>query len=199
MDELHRDELLSHAIVSELAMFLRTSGSTLCLSEAVTRAVKFWIAAQQEAAAPPRGYQWKSLFLPSGTRVRMHFLGECYYADVIDEDLVFRGRATSPRQMTVAIDGAGHNAWRDLWIRRPHESDWTQADKLRRAALAHAGDKPPSPTEAIQAAAKCMSETLQSALLLVDQSRLRAEQQVDRRVPKQRRREDQLESDWLAD
>jgi len=40
--------------------------------------------------------------------------------------------------------------------------DWTQADKLRRAALAHAVDKPPSPTEAIPAAAKSMSETLQS-------------------------------------
>jgi hypothetical protein len=44
-----------------------------------------------------------------------------------------------------------------------------------------------------------MSEALQTALLLVDQSRMHAEQQVDRRVPKQRRREDLLESDWLAD
>lgn len=116
-----------------------------------------------------------------------------------DEEMIFRGRAASPRQMTVAIAGEGHNAWRDLWIRRPDERAWTQANKLRRAALAHSETKPPSPTEAIQAAAKSMSEALQAALLLVDQSRMHAEQQVDRRVPKQRRREDLLESDWLAD
>jgi hypothetical protein len=43
--------------------------------------------------------------------------------------------------------------------------------------------KPPelSPTDAIQLAAKSMSEALQTALLLVDQSRMRAEQQVERR------------------
>ncbi|HEY1148439.1 MAG TPA: hypothetical protein VGF27_07685 [Pseudoduganella sp.] len=42
-----------------------------------------------------------------------------------------------------------------------------------------------------------MSEALQTALLLVDQSRMRAEQQVERRVPKHRRRDDDLASECL--
>lgn len=42
-----------------------------------------------------------------------------------------------------------------------------------------------------------MSEALQTALLLVDQSRRQAEQQVERRVPKHRRRDDQLADECL--
>ena len=48
------------------------------------------------------------------------------------------------------------------------------------------------PTDAMQLAAKSMSEALQTALLLVDQSLMRAEQQVERRIVRHRRRDDQL-------
>lgn len=203
MDELRRHELVSYATVDELATFLRTSGSTLCLSEAITRAVKFWIAVQIDEAAPARGYQWKSLFLPHGTRLRMHFGNECFYADVVEEEFRFAGHGTSPRGMTVVVAGPGRNAWMDLWVRRPGDREWMQADKLRRALATQAAaqaDKTAaqaSPTEAIQAAAKCMSEALHTALLLVDQSRMQATQQVERRVEKHRRRNDELESAWL--
>lgn len=200
MDELKRGELVPYALVDELAMFLRTSGSTLCLSEAITRAVKCWIAAQMEAAAPVRGYQWKTLFLPHGTQLRMHYGGECFYADVVEERFRFRSYATSPRQMTVVVAGPGRNAWIDLWVRRPGEREWVQADKLRRAVAVQTSAQAapqPSPTEAIQAAAKSMSEALHTALLLVDQSRMQATQQVERRVAKHRRRDDELESAWL--
>ena len=200
MDDLKRGELVPYALVDELLMFLRTSGSALCLSEAITRAVKFWMAAQLEAEAPVRGYQWKSLFLPHGTQLRMHYDGQCFYADVQEEQFRFGGCATSPRQMTVAIAGPGRNAWMDLWVRQPGARDWTQADKLRRAAAARTAAQAapqPSPTEAIQAAAKSMSEALHTALLLVDQSRKQATQQVERRVEKHRRRDDELESAWF--
>jgi hypothetical protein len=202
MDELKRGELVPYALVDELAMFLRTSGSTLCLSEAITRAVKFWIAAQMETAAPARGYQWKTLFLPNGTRARMHIGGECFYADVTDDQFTFSGYPSSPRQMTISVAGPGRNAWRDLWVRRPGDRDWMQADKLRRAAAARTvaqAAPQPSPTETIQAAAKSMSEALHTALLLVDQSRMQATQQVERRVEKHRRRDDQLESAWFEE
>lgn len=110
MEKMHRHELVSYAIVDELAMFLRTSGSTLCLSEAITRAVKFWMAAQMDAATTSRGYQWKSLFLPDGTRLRMHFGCECFYAEIVEEQFRFAGHAMSPRGMTVAVAGPGRNA-----------------------------------------------------------------------------------------
>jgi hypothetical protein len=82
---------------------------------------------------------------------------QLFYAEVVGDEIVFQGRAVSPRQMATA----------------------------------------PSPTEAIQLAAKSMSEALQTALLLVDQSRRQAEQQVERRVPKHRRRDDQLADECL--
>lgn len=63
--------MMPFAIYSELALFLRTSGSPLSIAEAVVRAVKFWIKAEQETEAPVTGFQWKCLFLPSGTRLRM--------------------------------------------------------------------------------------------------------------------------------
>jgi hypothetical protein len=115
------------------------------------------------------------------------------------DEIVFRGRAVSPRQMVTAAAGEPRNAWRDLWVRRPQEHAWTQADVMRRAASRQdiTNVSPPSPTEAIQLAAKSMSEALQTALLLVDQSRRQAEQQAPRRMPKHRRRDDQLADECL--
>ncbi|HEY1149634.1 MAG TPA: hypothetical protein VGF27_13725 [Pseudoduganella sp.] len=99
--------------------------------------------------------------------------------------------------MVAAAVGEGRNAWRELWIRRPGDKEWSPADKLRREIKNCV--KPPelSPTDAMQLAAKSMSEALQTALLLVDQSRMRAEQQVDRRVARHRRRDDQLTDECL--
>ncbi|WP_395399221.1 hypothetical protein ACHMW6_19925 [Pseudoduganella sp. UC29_106] len=198
MDETNRDPL-PYASYSQLAMFLRTSGSTLSISDALARAVQLWIKTQQEAEAPLTGYQWKCLFLPTGTRLRMRCAEQLFYAEIVGDEIVFRGRAVSPRQMVTAAAGEPRNAWRDLWVRRPQDHAWTQADAMRRAACRQeaATVSAPSPTEAIQLAAKSMSEALQTALLLVDQSRRQAEQQVERRVPKHRRREDQLADECL--
>jgi len=44
---------------------------------------------------------------------------------------MYEGRAVSPRQMTVAVAGPGHNAWRDLFVRRPGEL-WVSASRHRR-------------------------------------------------------------------
>ena len=115
------------------------------------------------------------------------------------DEIVFRGRAVSPRQMVTAAAGEPRNAWRDLWVRRPQDHAWPQADVMRRAASRQdiTNVSPPSPTEAIQLTAKSMSEALQTALLLVGQSRRQAEQQVERRVPEHRRRDDQLADECL--
>lgn len=187
------------AVLADLHVYLRTSGSTLSASEAIVRAIKLWVKTQQEAQVPASGYQWKTVFLPTGTQLRMRCAEQSFFADVVGEQIIFHGRAVSPRQMVCAAAGEQRNAWRDVWIKRPGDRGWTQADQLRRAAAQEAGVRQPSPSEAIQLAAKCMSEALQTALLLVDQSRMRAEQQVERRLPKHRRRDDQLEDECLED
>ena len=48
----------------QLEEFLRKSGSTLSLAEALVAAVKLWIEREKANAQPLRGYQWKILFLP---------------------------------------------------------------------------------------------------------------------------------------
>ncbi|WP_395399951.1 hypothetical protein ACHMW6_22125 [Pseudoduganella sp. UC29_106] len=187
------------AIYAELALFLRTSGSTLSMSDAIVRALQQWLKAAQEAESPPTGYQWKCLFLPSGTRLRLRCAEQLFYAEIVHDNLVYRGQIMSPSQMVAAATGAPRNAWRDLWIRRPQDDEWSPASKLRREMQNRINPPEPSPTEAIQLAAKSMSEALQTALMLVDQSRMRAEQQVERRVSKHRRRDDQLADACLED
>ncbi|HEY1151783.1 MAG TPA: hypothetical protein VGF27_24630 [Pseudoduganella sp.] len=187
------------AIYAELALFLRTSGSTLSMSDAIVRALQQWMKTAQEAGSPRTGYQWKCLFLPSGTRLRLRCTNQLFYAEIVNDHLVFRGEVMSPSQMVAAASGVARNAWRDLWVRRPQDKEWSPADKLRREIKSRVNPPELSPTEAMQLAAKSMSEALQTALMLVDQSRMRAEQQIERRVSKHRRRDDQLADACMED
>ncbi|WP_229518513.1 hypothetical protein [Massilia sp. PAMC28688] len=83
------------------------------------------------AQAETRGYQWKSLFLPEGTRVRFQYKRETYYADVRGDALVYNGRAYSPRQLLLHVTGTVRNAWRELWLRSPGDFRWHLADTRR--------------------------------------------------------------------
>lgn len=187
------------AAFAQLSEHLRTSGSNLSATDAVISAVAQWIAANRAAAAPDCGYQWKQVFLPHGTQVRMQCDTQWHYADVVGDELVYHGRALSPRQLTIAIAGDGRNAWRDLWIRRPGEKGWVAASRLRHELERASATQPPSPMEAMQAAAQSMSQALQTALALVDHVRHQAETATDRRIPKHRRRDDYMVDDCKAD
>ncbi|MES2115039.1 MAG: hypothetical protein V4578_07815 [Pseudomonadota bacterium] len=187
------------AAYSELCNYLRMSGSTLTTTEAVVRAIQHWMEVQRQTAAPLQGYQWKCLFLPDGSRVRMHVGDTWHYAEVVGEEIMYQGRAVSPRQLTLLIAGDGRNAWRDLWIRRPGEKNWTAASKLRRQLEQQAHKPPTSHMEAMRAVASTMSDTLKTALTLVQHANFHAEAQVERRLPKHRRREDFMIDDCKAD
>lgn len=174
----------------ELADYLRTSHSTLSQSEALSRAIKHWIAAQREAAAPLRGYQWKCVFLPTGSRIRMRHGEQSHYAEVIGDELIYQGVAVSPRQFTLAVAGEGRNAWRDVWLRLAGEKNWVCAIKLR-----HAQEQRPvalSPVEAMAAAARTMSDALQTTVVLVEHAHHKASLRPEQRIPKRRRQEDLL-------
>jgi hypothetical protein len=96
---------------------LRTSGSTLSISEALRLAIKHWIDAQRAAVEPVSGYQWKRLFLPSGSLIRMRHEEREHVAEVVGDELRYRGVPVSPRQFTLMVAGHGSNAWRDVWVR----------------------------------------------------------------------------------
>ena len=61
------------ATFTALCDYLRISGSTLSTTDAIISAVTQWIAAGRTVAEPACGYQWKQVFLPDGTQLRMQY------------------------------------------------------------------------------------------------------------------------------
>jgi hypothetical protein len=176
-----------------LQQFLRQRGDPVSLTQALVAAVDLWIAHELAADQPIRGYQWKMLFLPERTLMRMQYDEDWHSAEVIGDELVYRGRPVSPHQLTQAVAGDGRNAWRDLWIRFPGEKNWTCAAQLRARLQQRANAAPPTPAEAMANAAKTMSNALNAALVLIEHVDLQSRNTLERRLPKSRRDYDKLE------
>lgn len=197
------------SLMAELTMHLRNCGSTLSPAQAATAAIRAWIKAQEQppvtiAAVSSRGYQWKTLFLPEGTELRMSTSGSTYHARVVEDDIVYNGRKVSPRGMTLAIAGEGRNAWRDLWLRFPGERHFLPASRCRReherelAAPAPAMAPAVTPAESLSAAALTMAEALKTTLALMQRARVRAMPADERRVVATPRRDIDILADHCA-
>lgn len=194
---------LAPALLHELADHLRLTGSNFAFSQALADAVHGWIAVDKErrphANGPSRGYQWKSLFLPDSTELRMTCADTTFYGRVAGDQIFFDGRSVSPRGMTLAIAGDGRNAWRDLWLKLPGERYWKQAMRCRRDAERATAKPPASPVDTMTAAAAAMSDALKSALALVEHSNALTVRKFERRGNKQRRETDVLGEDCSFD
>lgn len=79
------------------------------------------------------GYQWKDLFLPSGTVLRTVFKGRHYLATVQEASIIFEGRDVSPSEFVNAVGGSSRNAWQVLWLLFPNEKIWRLATACREA------------------------------------------------------------------
>jgi hypothetical protein len=188
-----------------LTSYLRetSKGKDMDAGDAAALAIDAWLAVQK-ANEPPagceglRGYQWKCLFLPDSTELRMCCAERCHYASVVGDAIIYQGCKVSPRQLTIAIAGEGRNAWRDLSIRLPGQSKWKPACVLRREARAPQ-PAPMSPAEALNAAAAAMSEALKCALALAEHANALSVRKVERRVERHRRTEDLAVDAWKAD
>lgn len=196
---------------------LRNTASVLSLTDAVALAIRAWLAANAgtgaisrparladaDADGASRGYQWKELFLPEGTELRMRYGDEVHHARVAGDAIVYRGCRVSPRQFTLVIAGDGRNAWRDLSLRLPGAAHFRPACLLRRMAKASSDSqrsaKCESPAATIAAAAASMSEALKTALILVEHSNAQAVPKFERRVDKHRRGEDVLADHAIYD
>jgi len=78
------------------------------------------------------GYQWKSLFLPSGTTLRMPYLGKNYYAKVEGDYILYEGQSVSPNEFTLAVTGGKvYSAARILWIMRPGDTVYYRFSQLK--------------------------------------------------------------------
>ena len=82
--------------------------------------------------SPDRGYQWQSVFLPNGTKIRMSYKGIEAHAQIRFGRVSFEEETLSPSQFASRIAGdTNRNAWRDLYIQLPGADDWILADTLR--------------------------------------------------------------------
>jgi hypothetical protein len=132
---------------------LRETGASIDPADAVDAAIRQWLATPGHAPdAAPRGYQWKTLFLPEGTWLRMAYRGDHEYAIVEGDHLMYKGRAISPNQFASGYADSVRNAWQDISIRMPGEKHWKLAGvrrrELARAAAAAAAAAAPAPAAA---------------------------------------------------
>lgn len=122
----------------ELADFLRSEGDPRDPVEMVSIAVDYWLENASwksellcEVDIEIRGYQWKNLFLPNGTQIRMQYKGKSFYAKVDRDEIIYDGKSYSPGRLANTIAGTSRSAWRDLWIKRPEDKDWKSAEECR--------------------------------------------------------------------
>ena len=119
-----------------LVDFLRSNGDARDPVIVIADALDYWM---DNASWKPellmesvsRGYQWKSLFLPDRTEIRMQYKGAYFYAIIENDALIYNGKPISPSTLANTIAGSSRNAWRDLWVKRPGDTDWCLADELR--------------------------------------------------------------------
>jgi hypothetical protein len=142
--QLHTDTLYL------LLDFLRNTGSKLDVSAAADEAIRQWLARMQledgGLGPAPNGYQWKTLFLPEGTRLSVTCQGgESAYAYVVGDRLLFQGEPTSPNRFAKEASGYVRNAWTDISVRFPGEIRAKSAYALRRALERAAKERPPLP------------------------------------------------------
>lgn len=120
------------------------------LSTIIATAVTDWLARQADPSQPDAcpaaqrgpercsGYQWKSLFLPEGTLLRSWSHGDCRDAQVIGGRIMHGGTSVSPNQFARSYARTVRNAWRDLLVRRPGDTMFYTASRLRRELAAQA-------------------------------------------------------------
>ena len=108
---------------------LRKLGDLRSPGDVVAIALKNWLRTGRPATGA--GYQWKAIYLPDGTELRMRYRGIYYYAAVKGDQIMYCGEAVTPRGWVLMVTGTVRNPWRDIWIRRSVSEVWTQADGWR--------------------------------------------------------------------
>lgn len=99
--------------------------------------VQRWLALDTERldlrqnGRPMRGFQWKNLFLPDGTRLRASYRHATDFAKVTGSHIVSDdGTNLTPSQFANRY-AKGRNAWRFVWLRFPGDDYWSRAVDCR--------------------------------------------------------------------
>ena len=119
----------------QLIDFLRAKNDPRDPILVVSDAIEYWLAnaswkpelLTEEGDKISRGYQWKNLFLPDGTELRMQYKDANFYAKVEGDEVIYDGKSVSPASMVNSISGTSRRAWRDMWFKRPEDKQWLPA------------------------------------------------------------------------
>lgn len=130
---------ISTSTFVDLVDFLREKNSARDPVEVIESAIDYWIQNadwKEEILSPifgaATGYSWKSVFLPSGSLLRLRYEAQYHYAKVEGDKLIHQGRVVkSPNQFALRVTGGARDAWRDVWIKRPSDKDFVVANYLR--------------------------------------------------------------------
>ena len=87
----------------------------------------------KKCGSPSEGYQWQSLFLPNGTRLKMKYKGKEHIAEVRYSQVMYEDIAYSPSEWVSHVaNNTARNAWRDVWVQPLGEGPFHFADTLRK-------------------------------------------------------------------
>ncbi|KQZ43202.1 hypothetical protein ASD58_23360 [Duganella sp. Root1480D1] len=103
--------------------------------ELAAMAIEEWLARTEGGEVPGirlRGYQWKKVFLPEGTQLRVWNRSGYAYAEVIGDNIVHLGNAVSPHEFICRCKGISRSAWSEVALLFPGENHWRGADAVRR-------------------------------------------------------------------
>jgi hypothetical protein len=128
---------ISPRTMLSLLQFIEQSNALLSPAEIADQAILGWLESRREETERPprstlRGYQWKCLFLPEGTRLRVWCRHEHGYAEVVGDKLMSDCRSVSPNQFVAACADTVRNAWVEINVLMPGETAWKLASVRRR-------------------------------------------------------------------
>jgi len=117
---------VSPRIYWDLMYQLRKHDDMRDIDDIVVIALKEW-QERHLGRHEERGYQWKNLLLPNGSKLRLRHGGMWHYAEVEHDQIIYQGETVTPRPWALLVTRSVRNPWRDIWVKRNVNEAWTQA------------------------------------------------------------------------
>lgn len=123
-------------VFEDLSRFLDGSTVTEDVAGVASKAITAWIE-QHSAPVPDEslallgGFQWKEVFLPAGTRLRIVVKRRTFHAEVVGDQVIYNGQAVTPASLVNQLASTKRNAWKHIWLLLPGECKWQLAESMR--------------------------------------------------------------------